>query len=59
MADVSIQEAKEALDVARFIGDVRRIAAAKAILAQCVAARQTPLDEPDHPQECHQKLAAD
>jgi hypothetical protein len=57
MADASLQAALQALDVARYVGDVKRIAAAKLVLAQAVAAHKSPT-ESDH-EECHQKLAAD
>jgi hypothetical protein len=57
MASVSIQEAREALDTARFAGDVKRIGAAKLVLTQLIAEQQTPT-ETDY-RECQQKLAAD
>jgi hypothetical protein len=57
MADVSIREALQALDVTRYVGDIKRIAAAKSLLAQAIASHKSQ-NESDH-DECHQKLAAD
>jgi hypothetical protein len=45
MAEVpATQEAMEALDTARFVGDTKRIAAAKLALVQAIAATHKPTE---------------